>query len=139
MFHQKLSIRPDAWAGTLSWWGCQLPVAHSCGLLNHPNSFCGGMIKLNTKHDADLLLYLLILNVMGTQCTCSLNGIYHPHWLVQWSCHCSHMCIPVHSPWLPGYIDVVQTIIVVLTMVGLFHQAWKQVAWKQIVWFQTSY
>ena len=27
------------------------------------------------------------------------------------------MCIPVHSPWLPGYIDVTQT--VTLTMAGL--------------------
>ena len=35
------------------------PVAHSCGLLNHPNSLCGGMCKLNAKFDADLLLYLL--------------------------------------------------------------------------------
>ena len=30
------------------------------------------------------------------------------------------MCIPVHSPWLPGYIDVTQTVLVTLTMVGLF-------------------
>ena len=30
------------------------------------------------------------------------------------------MRIPVHSPWLPGYIDVTQTILVMLTMVGLF-------------------
>ena len=30
------------------------------------------------------------------------------------------MHIPVHSPWLPGYIDVVQTILIVLTMPGLF-------------------
>ena len=30
------------------------------------------------------------------------------------------MCIPVHSPWLPGYISVVQTILVALTMAGLF-------------------
>ena len=29
------------------------------------------------------------------------------------------MCIPVHSPWLPGYIDVTQTILT-LTMAGLF-------------------
>ena len=28
-------------------------------LLNHPNSFCGGMFKLHTKYDADSLLYLL--------------------------------------------------------------------------------
>ena len=59
-------------------------------------------------------------NVTATQCTCSLNGIYRPHWLVQWSRHCSCMCIPVHSPWLPGYMDVVQTILFMLTMAGLF-------------------
>ena len=62
----------------------------------------------------------VILNVTATQYTCSLNGAYRPHWLVQWSCHCSHMCIPVHSPWLPGCMDVTQTILVILTMAGLF-------------------
>ena len=62
----------------------------------------------------------VILIVTATQYTCSLSGIYHPHWLVQWSCHCSHVCIPVHSPWLPGYISVAQTILVILTMAGLF-------------------
>ena len=30
------------------------------------------------------------------------------------------MRIPVHSPWLPGYIDVAQTVLVILTMGGLF-------------------
>ena len=49
----------------------------------------------------------VILNVTATQYTCSLNGVYCSHWLVQWSHHCSCMCIPVHSPWLPGYMDVV--------------------------------
>ena len=49
----------DAWAGMLLWWSCQSPVAHTCGLLNHPNSFCGGMFNLNTKFDVDLLLYSL--------------------------------------------------------------------------------
>ena len=48
----------------------------------------------------------VILNVTTTQYTRTLNGVYCPHWLVQWSHHCSHMCIPVPSPWLPGYIDV---------------------------------
>ena len=62
----------------------------------------------------------VILNVMATEYTCSLNGVYHPHWLVQWSCHCSHMHIPVHPPWLPGYIDVMQTILIMLTTAGLF-------------------
>ena len=33
----------------------------------------------------------VILNAMATQYTCSLNGIYCPHWLVQWTCHCSHI------------------------------------------------
>ena len=63
---------------------------------------------------------LVILNVRTTQYTCSLNSIYHLHWLVQWSHHCSVMCIPVHSPCLPGYISVAQTILVILTMAGLF-------------------
>ena len=30
------------------------------------------------------------------------------------------MRIPAHSPWLPGYIDVVQTSLIILTMAGLF-------------------
>ena len=63
--------------------------------------------------------HLVFLNVTATPYTYSLSGIYCPHWLVQWSRHCSHMCIPVHSPWLPGYIDVTQTILT-LTMAGLF-------------------
>ena len=62
----------------------------------------------------------VIFNMTSTQYTCSLNGIYRPHWLVQWSCHCSCTCIPVHSPWLLGYIDFAQTILIILTMAGLF-------------------
>ena len=60
-----------------------------------------------------------ILNAMATQHTLSLNGVYRPHWLVQWSRHCSHMHIPVHSPWQPGYTDVTETV-VILTMAGIF-------------------
>ena len=30
------------------------------------------------------------------------------------------MCIPVHSPWLPGYIDVAQLVLIILTIAGLF-------------------
>ena len=51
--------RRDAWAGELSWWSCQSPVAYSCDLLSHLNSFHSGMFKLNTKFDSGLLLYLL--------------------------------------------------------------------------------
>ena len=61
----------------------------------------------------------VILNVMALQYTFSLKGVYHPHWLVQWSCHCSHMCIPAHSPLLPGYINIAQNVLL-LTMAGLF-------------------
>ena len=43
----------------MSWWSCTSPVAHSCGLLNHPNNSCGVVFKLNTKFDAELLLYSL--------------------------------------------------------------------------------
>ena len=57
----------------------------------------------------------VILNATATRYTHWLNGVYHAHWLVQWSHHCSHVCIPVHSPWLPGYV-VVQTIVIILTM-----------------------
>ena len=60
------------------------------------------------------------LNATATQYTCSLKGIYHPHWLVPWSHHRSHVHIPDHSPWLPGYINVVQTVLIILTMAGLF-------------------
>ena len=55
----KNCLRHDAWAGVLSWWSCQTPLAHGRGLLNHHNSFCGGMFKLNKKFDPDSLLYSL--------------------------------------------------------------------------------
>ena len=61
-----------------------------------------------------------ILNATDTQNTCSLNSIYRPHWLVQWKHHCSHMRILVYSPGLSGYIDVAQTVPVILTMAGIF-------------------
>ena len=55
--------------------------------------------------------HLVILNVTATQYTCSFNGIYCLHWLVQWSHHWC-MCVPVFPPWLPSYIDVMQTILI---------------------------
>ena len=58
-FAKKLCMRCDAWAGTLLWWSCQSPVAHSCSLLNHLNNFHRGMVKLNANSDADSLLYSL--------------------------------------------------------------------------------
>ena len=62
----------------------------------------------------------VILNVTATQYTRSLSGVYRPHWLVLWSHRCSCTCTPVHSPCLPSYIDVPQTILVILTVAKLF-------------------
>ena len=89
-------------------------MAHSCDLLNHPCSFHRGMFKLKAKFDADSLVYSVILNVTAAQYTGSLSGIRHPHWLVQWSRHCSHMYIPVHSPWMSCRV------LIILAMTGLF-------------------
>ena len=120
-FTKKLCTRQDVWMGMLSWWSCQSPVAHNCGLLNHPNSFHGGMFKLNAKFDADSLLYLFSHFECDSHTVHMLTqSVYHPYWPVQWSHHCSHMSIPVHSPWLQGYLNVAQTILIILTMTGLF-------------------
>ena len=118
---KKLCTRCDRWVGMWSWWSCQSPVAHSCGLLNHPNSFCRGMLKLNAKFDADSLLYSL------SHFECDDHTV---HMLTQWHLpppltgtvkyHRSCMRIPVHSPWLPSYINAVQTVLIILTMAGLF-------------------
>ena len=75
MFHQKLCTRCDAWEGALLWWSCHSPVAHSFSLLNHPNSFHGGMFKLNAKCDADSLLYSL------SHFECDGHSV---HMLTQW-------------------------------------------------------
>ena len=44
-FTKKPCTRRDAWAGALSWWSCQSPVAHSCVLLNHPKTFPQGNVQ----------------------------------------------------------------------------------------------
>ena len=65
-----------AWdVGALSWWSCQSPVAHSWGLLNHPNTFHRRMFKLNAKFDADLLFYSL------SHFECNSHTV---HMLTQW-------------------------------------------------------
>ena len=70
-------MQHDASVDTLSWWSCQSAVAHNWGLLNHPNSFCRGMFKLNVKlMQIHYSTCSLTLNVSATQYTCSPNGIY---------------------------------------------------------------
>ena len=79
------------------------------------------MFKLNAKSmQIRCSTHPVNLNEMATQYPCSVNGIYRPHWLVQWSCHCSHVYIPVHPPGLPGCTNVTQTTVVILTEAGLF-------------------
>ena len=82
-------------------------------LLNHPNSFLGGVFKFNTKFDLDLLLYWL------SHFECDGNT---GHILTQWCLllpltstvkSSLFTLIPVHAPWLPGYRDVTQTILVI--------------------------
>ena len=116
MFGKKLRTRCDAWAGAL--W--DEAASH---LLPRDTAF--SIIQTVSTEECSIWMQIccsthsVILNAVAIQYTCSLNGIYRPHWLVQWSCHCSCTCIPVHSPWLPGCIDVMQTILR-LMMAGLF-------------------
>ena len=96
----------------------EAPVVHRSSLLHHPNSFREGMLKLNAKFDAHLLLYLL----SHFEC----DG-HREHMLTQW-CLLSPLTSTVklslftyaHSPWLPGYINVALAVLILLTMVGLF-------------------
>ena len=121
IFFKNLCVRYNAWVGRLLWWSCQSPVSHSCGLLNHPNHFCKGTFKLmKNLMQIHCSTHSVILNEMSTQYTCSLKSVYWPHWLVQWSHHCSCMFIPVHSAWLQVYIDVMQAVLLMLTMAGHF-------------------
>ena len=112
----------------LSWWSCQSPGVHSCGPLNHPNSFCGGMFEFNAKLDADSLLYWLSHFECNGQSTaippwtcpisseCNghtlhmLNIVYRPHWLVQWSRHCSLSRYFQFSFWLVKSLEDVALI-----------------------------
>ena len=92
-----------------AYWIIQIVSAEECSSL---------MQNLMQIHCSTLSV---ILNSISRQYTCLLNGIYCSHWLLlQWSCHCSHINIPVHSPSLPGYFNVMQTVPVILTMAGLF-------------------
>ena len=80
------------------------------------------MFKLNAKFDADSLLYSL------SHFECDGHTV---HILTQWHLPppltstvklslFTHMHIPVHSPRLPGYIDVARIVLVILTMACLF-------------------
>ena len=116
----------SAWDMMHEWVHCCDEAAHH----QFPIAAAFWIIQIVSMEECSLLMWNLmqiccfihsvILNTIVTQYTCSFTSIYHPHWLAQWSHHCSHMCIPVHSPWLPGYIGVTQIILVILTMPGFF-------------------
>ena len=106
---------------------CHGAVAHRCGLLNHRTvsvEECSSFMQILIEiYYCSTLSF--ILDATAIRYTCSLNDIDCPHWLAQWSHHCSLMHIPVHSPWLPGYTDVTQT----LTVVGL---SWIELVYLEI-------
>ena len=74
--------------------------------------------NLMAKFNADSLLYSLSHLECDSHTVHMLTQLHLL--LVQWSRHYSHTCIPVQSPWLPGDVNVVQTILVIWTMAGLF-------------------
>ena len=121
-----VSLKNSAWDVIHEWVHCcdevanhQLPIAVAFWIIwIFSTEVCLSLMQ-NLMH-IHCSTCSVILNAMATQHTCSLNGVYRPHWLVQWSRHCSHMHIPLNPPWLPGYISFVQTVLVILTMVGLF-------------------
>ena len=89
MFCHKLCTRCDAWAGVLLWWSSQSPVARSCGFgitwivsLEECSNLTQNLMQIRCS------THSVILNVMATQYTCSLDGVSHPHGLAQWSHHC---------------------------------------------------
>ena len=112
-----LGIRPTTQA-------CALTGNQTCNPLVHrpvlnPQSHTSQ--NLNAKFDVDSLLYLLShFECDGHTVHMLTQWCLLPPRLVQWSHRCSPMHIPVHSPWLPGYITALQIVFVILIMAGLF-------------------
>ena len=69
----------------------QLPIAAAfwiipVGFMEESSSLTQNLMQIFCS------THSVILNVMATQYTHSLNGMYCPHWLVHWSCYlsCAH-------------------------------------------------
>ena len=96
-----VSPKNSAWDVMHEWVCCHDEAA------NHhvPIAIASGIIRIVSIEECSSLTQNLmqiypftcsvILNAVATQYTCSLNGIYCPYWLVQWSRHFSRMYIPV--------------------------------------------
>ena len=102
------------------WWSCQSPVAHSCSLLNHLNSLHRGMLKFNAVFDAYSLFYSQLFWMWWPHAT-------HAHSVASTapltSTVKSSLFTHVHSSPLclaARLHDAVQTVLIILTMVGLF-------------------
>ena len=78
------------------------------------------MLKLNKKSDADSLLYLLSRFECNGHTVHMLTQRHLPSPVTSTVKLLLFMHIPAHSPGLPGYMDVPQTILIILTVVGLF-------------------
>ena len=99
----------------------QSTLALSCGLPNHLNSFHGKCSSLMSNVMQIFSCVAQSFWMWWPHSTYSHStGVCWYHWLVQWSCHCSCMHILVPSPYLPGYTDVTETILVMLTLAGRF-------------------
>ena len=90
-------------------WACCRDEAadHSCRLLNHPNSFHGGMFKFNAKFDAYLLHYKLSHFECDSHTVHVLTQQHLPPPLM------SSLLTQAHSSplsLLPGHIDVTLTL-----------------------------
>ena len=60
----------------------QLPIAAAFWIIQIASAKEGSSLMKNMMQTR-CSTSLVILNVMATQYTCSLNSIYSPHWLVQ--------------------------------------------------------
>ena len=75
------------------------------------------MFKLNAKFDADSLLYSL--SHFGCDGH-TAHMLTHGHLPPPLYSEVVIVHIPIYSPWLPGYIDTTQTVLIICTMVRLF-------------------
>ena len=95
----------------------QLSIAAAFWIIQ---SFHGGPFELNAKSDANALLYSFSHFECNGHTVQTLTQQHPPpHWLIQWSCHCSRMGIPIHSQ-LPCCTDVAKTLLIILTTAGIF-------------------
>ena len=121
----EFSLKHSAWDMMHEWVWCrdeaanhQLPIAAAFWIiLIFSTEGCSNLMQNLMQISCSPLS--VNLNARATWYRCSLNGIYAPRGWVQWS-HCWPMHNPALSSWLPGSIDVVRTVLGILTMIKFF-------------------